>query len=109
MDKKKSIFCDGKACVTKIFIPIQVSQHWICVCINTEKKIIFLYDSLGKDSKVKKSEYFENIQPYLNRYMNLTSNYKWERKDLSLQSECPLQVNGKLIFLFFVLNLFHRQ
>ena len=59
---KAKIFLNGICCVKQIFIPINLGLHWICACIDTEKYVLYMYDSLCVRQNY--DFYFDQIEQY---------------------------------------------
>ena len=89
--RKAKIYHNGKICVRKIFFPINVNEnHWVCVCVDTEKCEINYYNSLYNSRSSNENVIFDFIERFMNKDLKTNCNNmvppKWIKRNLSLNS-----------------------
>ena len=71
----------------RIFIPINMSQHWSLVCVSISTREILYLDSLGKDGK--------GIMTNISRWLQSEANGGNEFREFTeINLKCPQQMNG---------------
>ena len=71
----------------RIFIPINMSQHWSLVCVSVSTREILYLDSLGKDGK--------GIMTNISRWLQSEANGGNEFREFTeINLKCPQQMNG---------------
>ena len=89
--RKAKIYHNGKICVRKIVFPINVNEnHWVCVCVDTEKCEINYYNSLYNSRSSNENVIFDFIERFMNKDLKTNCNNmvppKWIKRNLSLNS-----------------------
>ena len=72
---------------SRVFIPINISQHWSLICVSVSTREIMYLDSMGKDGK--------DIMTNISKWLLNESNGSYDFLEFTEKnSKCPQQVNG---------------